>query len=93
MDGTLDQELSKTGLLPSDVKTLNLEIKDVQKAEYSVTVQISPTGANRYASFASYRVNGNTGEIIDGTVYPYEDPYSTTREPTTTPRPNDREDD
>ena len=92
VDGTLDQELSKTGLLPSDVKTLNLEIKDVQKAEYSVTVQISPTGANRYASFASYRVNGNTGEIIDGTVYPYEDPYSTTREPTTTTRPNDRED-
>ena len=93
VDGTLDQELSKTGLLPSDVKTLNLEIKDVQKAEYSVTVQISPTGANRYASFASYRVNGNTGEIIDGTVYPYEDPYSTTRAPTTTTRPNDREDD
>ena len=74
VDGTLDQELSKTGLLPSDIKTLNLEIKNVQKAEYSVTIQISPTGANRYTRFASFRVNGSTGSITTEYLNPYEDP-------------------
>ena len=78
VDGTLDQTLSKTGLLPSDIKTLNLEIKNVQKAEYSVTIQISPTGANRYTRFASFRVNGSTGGITTEYLNPYEDPYATT---------------
>ena len=84
VDGTLDQELSKTGLLPSDIKTLNLEIKNVQKAEYSVTIQISPTGANRYTRFASFRVNGSTGSITTEYLNPYEDPYATTTTSSTT---------
>lgn len=79
--GTLNTNLSKNGLLPSALKTLDIRIEGVQEASYSVVVQISPSGANDFRNYSEYTVSGASGMARLDKHTDYVDPAATTTNP------------
>ncbi len=79
---------SESGVTSSKV---SVKLKE-QKASYTVTVKLSVTGENAYQTYATFAVNGETGEVTSSdyksfTVATTTKATTTTQAPTTTEPP------
>ncbi len=79
--GQPQAELTKsyTGIVPQDIGTLKFTANMAQDS-YKVTVKISESGKNNFALYATYEVNGKTGEAKRLELIPFVE-----TQPSTTP--------
>ena len=63
-----DLGVSLTNLLMMDLQSFSFTTR-VQKNSYKVDIRMSPSGTKQFQAYASYTVNGKTGEVTQNGTY------------------------
>lgn len=63
-----DLGVSLTNLLMMDLQSFSFTTR-VQKSSYKVDIHLSPSGTKQFQAYASYTVNGKTGEVTQNGTY------------------------